>query len=764
MYTPTYIRKYETGLVENRENFLIPDDAYPILLNAFIFRERILRKSGQILLGRLRRVLTGQALGNLDGGGNFVGNIRAILSLETNSEIEPGSLTITDGVVIWQDDGLGNMKIGLVNSGTINYVTMALTLSGGTGANPITAAFNYFPGLPVMGLRSRDLNDINNEQMIAFDTKYAYRYVAGFEEFIPGTTWSGNDSDFFWSTNYWVGDNNLKIFWVTNFSGTSGDPIRYTNGVNWADFTPTIDAAGTQLNQCLCLVPFRSRLVAFNTFEGANLGLSTQMRQRIRWSQIGNPFYQNDGTINTINFNVDAWRDDIIGKGGFLDIPTAEDIISVGFVRDNLVIYCERSTWQLRYTGRSIAPFQIEKVNTELGAESTFSAVQFDTSLVGIGDKGVVDCDSYQSRRIDIKIPDLVFRFNNANNGTKRVHGIRDFQQRIAYWCFPLANTSQISPDETIQIFPNRRLVYNYENDSWAIFKDSFTCFGTFQTQSSKRWIDFPTTPWQDARFPWNNLPALFPSIMGGNQQGFVEYLGQYNFDNVATNDISLSITGITGNAASNTATSIECINHNLENGDVIKIVNIPTGTGYASLNNSIFGIQTVDADNFLIFTYNSETKLFDFPKIDTLQTYIGGGKIKIRDNFIIQSKKFNFLDQGESINFGYMDILMNDTSNGAITMNLYINYNDSVPTNSVLEESSPDPFFNRVIPTNQRVKRGSSKNWQRIYCNVRGSFVTLEFTLSNSQLNGVEQENDVQIDAQVLWMRKAGRQLAIGV
>jgi len=103
------------------------------------------------------------------------------------------------------------------------------------------------------------------------------------------------------------------------------------------------------------LIPFRGRLLAFNTFEGQLLTTSVQYRQRIRWAAIGNPFTEVSPIVSVVS--ADAWRDDITGKGGFLDIPTAEDIVAVGFVRDNLVIFCESSTWQLRYTGRSIAPF-----------------------------------------------------------------------------------------------------------------------------------------------------------------------------------------------------------------------------------------------------------------------------------------------------------------------------------------------------------------------------------------------------------------------
>ena len=777
-YSPTYIKGNQTGLVQNREEFILPNDAYPVLENAYVWRERIVRKRGSQLLGRLRRVESDYALITMfssAGAGNVSYNLPVSMQInisQPNLTFEPGNITpisIVIGAPISQTltdttgDGIFVVTgIGPIDSAKINYSTGILTIHYTGVAAASTGVFNgaYFPNLPVMGLRSRELNNINNEQMVAFDTIYAYIFAGtGFEEFIPGTTWTGSNSNFFWSTNYWVGDGDLKIFWVTNFSGTGGDPIRYTNGVAWVDFAPQIDASGNLLTQCLALLPFRGRMLAFNTLEGATLGTSVAFKNRIRWAKIGNPFTTAaPGVVTTVVPN--AWRDDIRGNGGFLDIPTSEDIVSVGFVRDNLVIYCERSTWQLRYTGRSIAPFQIEKVNSELGAESTFSAVQFDTSLVGIGDKGVVECDSFKSERIDIKIPDLVFEFNNDNEGPTRVHGIRDLQQKLAYWTYPYKPSEEVDA-----FFPNRRLVYNYENDSWAIFIDSFTCFGTYQPQSGRTWADFDQKDedeWENCNFPWINRPSLFPSIMAGNQQGFVLTLGG-NLQGFTSNSKSLYIKNITGNVTS--VTSINSPSHNLETGQVIKILNIPDGTPFASsLNGNIFGVVRTDSDNFTIYKYSSQSELFDIPQIDPDEIYIGNGSITVRDNFSIVSKKFNFLEEGQNIQIGFIDILMNNTSEGAISLRIYNDYNDNTPTNIYPENSQRDTFFNTVVPTTADVQRGSSKNWIRVFCPTRAAFLTIEWTLSNAQLNGQEQESDVQIDAQILWTRKAGTQLPIGI
>ena len=751
-YSPLYIKGMEVGLVQSRQEFILPDDAYPTLENAYVWRERIKRKQAYQLLGRLQRSIsvsivlttnTGQT-GQLPNFPVVPDSINLIGSSDGTTYTDPaknGTLTASGGT------GTG---------GTINYATGSITINAG-GGETLTGTIQYYPALPVMGIRTRDQASGVNDQTVFFDTVYAYKYNSltnVFQEFIPGTTWTGTDYEFFWTTNYWIDAVNIKIFWATNYS-LSLDPIRYTNGSAWVDFAPIINNSGSKLQQCLALLPFRGRLVAFNTAEGTTLGNALRYTNRIRWAAIGTPF-----TVSTlplpVNVNPNAWRDDIRGQGGFLDIPTNEDIVSVGFVRDNLVIYCESSTWQLRYTGRTIAPFQIEKVNSELGAFSTFSAVQFDTSLVGVGNRGIIECDSYKSDRIDIKIPDFVFHLQDNNHGERRIHGIRDFINRLAYWTYP--------SEEANGTFPDKRLVYNYENDSWAIFTDSLTTLGVFQETSSRTWLN-THIPWIQCNFNWINQPANNPVIVGGNQQGFIEQL-----DEQTTNDPSLYISAITGNSPNPTVVTSPA--HNMQTGFVIKISGIPSGTPFATaLNNNIYGIVVIDANNFKLFTYSSTTGEFSDPQLSSETDYIGSGVISVRDNFKITSKKFNFLDDGQNIQMGYLDILMNatePTNPGSIALNIYLDYDDNEtvntpPQNVIASGSSvdvPDTFFNQIIPTTNSTLNTieGSKFWHRAFCGVRGNFFTIQYTFNNTQMAGIEQELDVQIDSQILWIRRAGQ------
>lgn len=819
-YQPLKITAPETGLVQQREEFLLPNDAYPILQNAYVWRERILRKKGYQLLGRLQRNFIGlTTLGNTVAGTtlDYADILTTLGFTEPTATIVPGSVHIAAAgpgpdTFSFVDQGNGSFSVSgqAVSSGSfINYTTGQVHLVFNpalVGGAQIFISIKYYPGLPVMGIRTQELQNSANDETIFFDQVYAYKYNSGtntFQEFIPGTTWNAageaiNGTSFFWSTNYWVSQltipgtatpffttSNVKLFWETNNTGqflNNGDPPRITDGTTWVSwwtvpggiFTPQpwiqIDATQYLINW-LSMLPFRGRMVVFNTWEGTSAVNSQNYSNRIRWSTIGNPFIPYSAGPPATG----SWRDDIRGQGGFLDIPTSEDIISIGFVRDNLVIYCERSTWQLRYTGRSIAPFQIEKVNSELGGEGPFSAVQFDTSLVGIGDKGIVECDSYKSNRIDIKIPDFVFDFQSENNGDFRVHGIRNFINRLAYWTVPLASSYDPDIPPSDQIFPNQRLVYNYENDSWSLFNDSLTTLGNYQPQSSRTWLN-TQVPWINCNFSWiDSTESEIPLIVGGNQQGFVEILDQYT-----TNDVSLYISDITANTTQPTV--ITCPNHNMQSGFVIGISGIPTGTPFDNLNDGIFGIALGDingldpTNKFRLYLYDSVSREFSTPQLDLPSSaYIGGGLINIRENFSIVSKKFNFLDVGQSIQLGYLDILMSATEQndpGAISLYVYLDYNDiqasnTLPQNEINDYSpvsNPDTFFNSIIPTTSSNLNtiGGSKFWQRVYCSTQANFLTLEYTFSNAQLAGEEQNKEVQIDAQILWIRKGGRMTQI--
>jgi len=791
-YKPLRIAGNSTGLVQEREEFLLPDDAYPTLQNAYVWRERILRKKGYELLGRLQRNFLNQSIGNFSaaGAGTFTFDLFALLGItDPAAALAPKTIVLTIAGTVNQvlTDSLGTGAMTItpvltpITTATINYRTGILTIvtDGAFAASATTLTGGYYPNLPVMGIRIRELANSANDQTIIFDQVYAYFYstlLASFTEFIPGTTWNANGSnveatDFFWSTNYWISDvtnfgsTGSKLFWVTNNTGkylANADPIRITDGTLWLDFSPPtygqIDAT-TFLLQCLSFLPFRGRLVCFNTWEGTGYANMQNFTNRIRWSTIGNPFIPYSAGPPATG----SWRDDIRGQGGFLDIPTSEDITAVGFVRDNLVIYCERSTWQLRYTGRSIAPFQIERVNSELGTESPYSAVQFDTSLVGIGDKGIVECDSYKSHRIDVKIPDFVDHFTSENNGVYRVQGIRDFPNRLAYWTIPLAQQYMPIAGTSDDIYPNTRLIYNYENDSWALFNDSLTALGLFEPTVGRTWLNTPQT-WLQCYFPWIENTEGIQEIIGGNQQGFVEYL-----DRLTVNDVSLYISAI--NSDGITPTVITSPYHNMGTGFVIGIKGIAGNSQYTSLNGGIYGIIVLDQKRFTLTTYDAATDQFSDGVIKQPSTYLGGGLINIRENFYIKSKKFNFLDEGQNIQLGYIDILLaatEKTNPGAISLNVYLDYNDSqisnlLPENTINDGAlppQPDTFFNSTIPTTNAATNfvGGTKFWQRVYCASRASFLTLQYTFSNAQMAGIEQQMPVQIDAQVLWLRKAGR------
>lgn len=387
------------------------------------------------------------------------------------------------------------------------------------------ALLGTVPTTPVQGLRTYYVPATGDEQLIAFSTTKSYVFnnttgnfdnISFFQTSGAAISWTGGNDDYFWTSNF------ASSLWTTNFI----DNLRFWNGSltqGWNNQKPIVSGS-TRLDKCLMVLPYKGRLVLLNTQEGG-----VAFRQRARWCQLGTPYVSATGgdpvVVPPTGFSIDdnAWRDDIPGKGGYVDADTNERIISAGIVRDTLIVFFQRSTWRLRYTGNEVLPFIWERLNTQYGSEATFSTIAFDEHLLTFSRYGFIAADTNSVHRIDEKIPDQSFNIEAGTtlSSLQRIQGIRDFYRQTAYWAYPLQNTST---------YPDRVLTYNYINENYARFKQSFRVFGYYRTFNDLKWSDLSvvskdewenmgttmwSSPWQQADFP--QVVAADASTSSGN-------------------------------------------------------------------------------------------------------------------------------------------------------------------------------------------------------------------------------------------------------
>ena len=370
------------------------------------------------------------------------------------------------------------------------------------------------------------------------------------------------------------------VFALTNDTEGINDSIKYYDGfgagLGWRNFSPYLQeavVAPTYLWGSKIMLPYKDRLLCLNTWEGTIAAGATQYPQRARWCQNGTPFYATDliPTVAPSSRAGSQWAEDIPGKGGYIDAPTQEAIVSASYNKDTLLVFFERSTWQLRYTGSEVIPFVWEQIDSELGCESRFSPIRFDKTVLAIGDKAIISANSIGLNRIDEKIPFQVFEFENDSSGVKRVHGIRNFYIEYALWCYPEAGTLEF---DQYSKFPNRVLAYNYREGTWAKYRDTFTCFGLWQKRVDYTWATLPYDSWAEWTAPWNSAvsQSYFPNIVAGNQSGHVLLLDDSSLQNGISQDLinGLATPSIT---AANPAV-VQIFNHSLENGQFIEFHN----------------------------------------------------------------------------------------------------------------------------------------------------------------------------------------------
>lgn len=759
---PIFIAGYDSGLTKNKKPFLLVDKAFETLDNAFVYRERVVKIDGNTLVGRLRRFFSG-TLG-LSGASpwailNIYSTFVPPIVPEATAEIQPGSVIITVQAgpdIVFTDQGNGTLTSPTAGaSGTINYLNGDVVLTSTIqplGGFATTVVFAYYPTLPVMGLPQRELPAINAEQTIAFDTTYAYIYNGtNWQEFIPGTTWSGTNSDFFWSTNYRGTLASTRLFFTTNFVNDANNPIRYTDGTTWTAFAPAVSAT-ENLWQARIIVPYYGALIFLNTYEGVSRVASTNYFARATYSQPGNPI------------DVDAYRRDIFGRGGFVDAPTNERITGAVFFKNTLIVKFEKSTWQLRYVGEYGTPFIFERISSDYGSESTFSDILFDDFVASVGDKAIVASTSVKTERIDLDIPDTVFDIRNTDSGPERVYGIRNFQKELVYWTYSDSNLYQ--QGTYTQIFPNSVLLWNYRNQTWARIRDSVTAFGTLQSANNVTW-DSTDITWDDEDVYWDDpdSQSQFPDIIIGNQQGYI-----HKFDNTTevTDQVSLSIT-----AVNLTADPIQLTvnNHNLFNNEVIwiqglnfTVASVPVAT---NINDNFYSVQVVDANTLSLFKWVDDTTTpansaysafnynnFAITPVNTA-TYIGGGALALMRRLNVITKDFNpYQTKGVNFKSSYIDFQLDSSESQVFTVKLFVNSYLGQEANlqtgqKDLETYLPTPYY----------PLASQYAWHRFFATTNGQYMRIQMTYSDALMNQLAtHEQSWELNAMALYLREGGR------
>lgn len=798
-FKPYLIGPMQEGWINRVEPFYLPEEAFAQLEDAYIWRGRVRKRFGYSMIGdtdldsRLRiDIGTTDGNGDIDvqaPGSSFgIGQMFSVgtdrfsvnqagttASITNITQANPGEVTTSaahgystnDVIYIDNVEGMTEVNqtfftitvtapttftIGVNTTGfgayTMNGTTdkgvSVLSTGSGTGlyaANlgglrllgaDATTSVYFYPNQPVMGLITLETSNINQEIVIAFDQQFSYKRSGGAWERITGeavagdSVWTGSDSNFFWGVNYRAANPYTNVLYVVNNNATTPDNIRYLNtgATTWTTLQPQLNSSGGAriLETCRILVAFKDRLVAINTQE-TEMGSIQNFFNRARFSQNGSPL------------QADAWNDDVAGKGGYIDAPTEESAITAERLRDRLVVYFERSTWELVYTGNETAPFRWQQLNSELGCESTFSVIGFDKTAIGVGNVGVHECNGVNVYRIDEKIPNEVFKIHNGNNGPERVYGIRDYYNELVYWTFP--------DDTSDPTYPTRILVYNYENRTWSIFNDSFTCFGYFQTTTDLTWADLGqrygtwaawTTPWGSPLFQ-----SAVPNIIAGNQQGWVFIIDNDRSDNAQ----SLYITDI---SVSSPTTTITSVNHNLSIGDYFLV---EEALGITDLNGNIYQVETTPTAN--TFTFTAEPS----------GTYTGGGQIRRINNIYIQSKQFNpGTPLGKQFSFPYVDFLLNRTEDGQVSVDIFLDtssnpINDSTTsgillgTNTLFTKPEEDPGF----------QPNQSQIWHRFYTQVESSFLQFAIYMDDTQMRTPSiVQSDFELHAILLYAELKGR------
>ena len=546
--------------------------------------------------------------------------------------------------------------------------------------------------------------------------------------------------------------------YLTNRSDTTKDCLRWydgdpstNSGFGWVNFAPPLSefnysVSDNPLDQyylvgARMIIPFKDRLLFLGpVIQTSSAGSQRYLQDTIIYSQNGTPYYTasftGEPSLITTAFTpmivpvnqtstAPAFFEDQSGFGGYNQAGIDQPITTVSANEDVLVVGFTVMQTRFVFTGNDLLPFAFYTINSELGSLSTFSSVNLDRGVITVGTNGFVITTQTSAERIDLEIPDQIFQFNLTDNGANRVCAQRDFINEWIYFSY--------LDNENLSLFPNQTLQYNYRDQSWAIFNESYTSYGSFRKKTGLTWATLPSElTWGTWNTPWNSGSStlLQPEVIAGNQQGFVILRDQNTSE-----ANSLAIQNIVGSTITST-------DHGLNAGDYF-VINGALGTVGAQVNGNIYSVQYIDTNTFSL----------NPPLVGGPFTYLGAGLIQRMYVPQIITKQFPVAwEMGRKTRIGIQQYLFTKTNRGQVTLNIYLSQDANNAWNS--PQSNPTPnglVYSQVVYTcpessnlgltpannNLQMPTGIDQQqiWHRMNTSMIGDTVQIGVTLSDAQM-----------------------------
>lgn len=501
---PRIIAPIGSGLNRYFPSWTSPEDSFLEMDNCYAKRGRIQKRNGADIISRTPLFVPST-------GGSFNFTVTGVNTGTQTVTMTAASATgLVAGQRIWlEQNGLeiGAFTVTAVAGAAPQTITLrygAFTPISPRAQLLALAAVNVY--LPIQGLLGYEVQAGDEQTRLVVCTGKQLCIYSPATGLITEPTATVRPT----ARNYEMYQGNMfqgKLY-LTNFR----DPIYRYDGANFATYLPPV-AGTTEVRSTRIIIPYRGRLVLLYTYEVV-MGAETAFPQRARWSAAG---------VDLSDPN--AWGAVTFNGATFADAATGQAIVGAAIVRDQLIVYFERSIWCLKYTDNPLNPFQWELVNDQYGAGSTLGVWSFDDSALGMSQQGLVASNGSDTKRIDLPVLDVVQNVETSYQNQpgapndrripfnyRRVVMQQDYFNQQMLITLPAEQTST-DYIQAASVRNNQVLIWNYLENSWAQGEAYYTTLFLFRTTSELTWADL-TEPWSTYTQPWSTYGSVVNKLI----------------------------------------------------------------------------------------------------------------------------------------------------------------------------------------------------------------------------------------------------------